>query len=136
MVGSAIIRRLAGEPIGDLITATSTEVDLRRQDQTEAFVLKHKPQVAVLAAARVGGIHANRSAQADFLYENLMINANALHACRLADVEKVVVLGSSCIYPRDSPQPIKEEYLLSGYLKNTNHTKKTTNNTTHNPIKI
>jgi GDP-L-fucose synthase len=120
MVGSAVMRRLAHEPIGNLITAPSSEVDLRRQDQTEAFVLEHRPQVAVLAAARVGGIHANRSAQADFLYENLMINANALHACRLARVEKVVLLGSSCIYPRESPQPIREEYLLSGYLEETN----------------
>jgi GDP-L-fucose synthase len=120
MVGSAVVRRLAHEPIGDLITASSSEVDLRRQDETEAFVLARRPQVAVLAAARVGGIHANRSAQADFLYENLMINANALHACRLADVEKVVVLGSSCIYPRESPQPIREEYLLSGHLEETN----------------
>ena len=120
LVGSAVVRRLAHEAIADLITTTSSEVDLRRQDQTEAFVLEHRPQVAVLAAARVGGINANRSAQADFLYENLMINTNALHACRLADVEKVVVLGSSCIYPRESPQPIKEEYLLSGYLEETN----------------
>lgn len=120
MVGSAIARRLSHEPIGDLITAASSDVDLRRQDQTEAFVFEHRPQIAVLAAARVGGIQANRSAQADFLYENLMINANALHACRLADVEKVVVLGSSCIYPRESDQPIREESLLSGHLEETN----------------
>jgi GDP-L-fucose synthase len=74
----------------------------------------------VLAAAHVGGIHANRSAQADFLYDNLMINTNSLQACRLAGVEKVVMLGSSCIYPRQSPQPIREEYLLSGHLETTN----------------
>ena len=120
MVGSAIVRRLAEEPIGELITATSAEVDLRRQGETEAFVFNHRPNVAVLAAARVGGIQANRSSQADFLYENLMINANALNACRLAGVEKVAVLGSSCIYPRDAPQPISEECLLSGYLEETN----------------
>ena len=120
MVGSAIVRRLEQEQIGSLITATSHELDLRRQADTEAFVGKQRPNVAILAAARVGGIHANRTAQATFLYENLMINANALEACRLAGVEKVVVLGSSCVYPRESSQPIREEYLLTGALEETN----------------
>lgn len=120
MVGSAVVRRIENEPIGDLITATSAEVDLRRQSETERFVSDARPEVAFIAAAKVGGIHANRSAQADFLYENLMIGANCLNACRLAGVEKVVVLGSSCIYPRESAQPIREDYLLTGPLEPTN----------------
>ncbi len=120
MVGSAILRRLRSEPIGDLIVATSAEVDLTRQHQTEDFVADTTPDVAIIAAARVGGIHANRTAQADFLYENLMIASNVLNACRLANVEKVVVLGSSCIYPRDAEQPIREDSLLTGPLEETN----------------
>jgi GDP-L-fucose synthase len=120
MVGSAVVRRLNREPISRVITATSAQVDLRRQEQTEEFVWEQRPDVAILAAARVGGIQANRSAQADFLYDNLMINANALNACRLAGVQKVVVLGSSCIYPRSAPQPIREEYFLTGRLESTN----------------
>jgi len=120
MVGSAVVRRLETEGIGDLITATSSQVDLRRQEETERFVLSTKPEVVVLAAAKVGGIQANRSAQADFLYENLMISSNALRACQLADVKKVAVLGSSCIYPADSPQPMEERHLLTGPLEETN----------------
>ncbi|MDP9144770.1 MAG: GDP-L-fucose synthase [Actinomycetota bacterium] len=120
MVGSAVVRRLEKEPIGDLITATSTEVDLQRQAETESFVNDARPDVAFIAAAKVGGINANRSAQADFLYENLMIAANCLNACRLAGVEKVIMLGSSCIYPRESAQPIREDYLLTGPLEPTN----------------
>ncbi len=120
MVGSAVVRRLAREPIGQLILATSSEVNLTRQTETEEFVLSQRPDVAIVAAARVGGIHANRSAQADFLYENTMIAANCLNACRLADVGKVVVLGSSCIYPAEAEQPIREEYLLTGPLEETN----------------
>jgi GDP-L-fucose synthase len=115
-----VVRRLAQEPIGELITATSSEVDLRRQSETEGFVNDVKPEVAIIAAAKVGGIHANRTAQADFLYDNVMIAANCLNACRLAGVDKVVVLGSSCIYPRESPQPIREDYLLTGPLEPTN----------------
>lgn len=120
MVGSAVVRRLEGESIGDMITASSSDVDLRRQSETESFVSDARPDVAFIAAAKVGGINANRGAQADFLYENLMIAANCLNACRLAGVEKVVVLGSSCIYPRESPQPIREDYLLTGPLEPTN----------------
>lgn len=120
MVGSGVVRRLEGEPISDLILATSAEVDLRDQLQTDAFVSAGSPDLAIIAAAKVGGIEANRTSQADFLYENLMIAANCLNACLRAKVEKVVVLGSSCIYPRDSPQPIKEEYLLTGPLEPTN----------------
>ncbi len=120
MVGSAIVRRLATEAVGELITATSSELDLTRQAETERFVTETRPEVAFIAAAKVGGIHANRSAQADFLYDNVMIAANCLEACRRAGVEKVVVLGSSCIYPRESPQPIREDYLLTGPLEETN----------------
>lgn len=120
MVGSAIVRRLETEPIGDLIVATSTEVDLRRQDQVERFVAHHNPDVLVLAAARVGGIHANRAAQAEFLYDNLMIAANCIEAARSANVAKVVNLGSSCIYPREAPQPMPESALLTGPLEPTN----------------
>lgn len=120
MVGSAILRRLQSEPVGDLIVATSAEVDLTRQQQTEDFAIDTRPDVAIIAAARVGGIHANRTAQADFLYENLMIASNVLNACRLANVEKIVVLGSSCIYPRDTEQPIREDSLLTGPLEETN----------------
>jgi GDP-L-fucose synthase len=120
MVGSAIVRRLESEPIGELIVASSEELDLRQQAPTEGFVNQTRPEVALIAAAKVGGIHANRSAQADFLYDNLMIAANCLHACQRAEVEKVVVLGSSCIYPRDSAQPIREDYLLTGPLEETN----------------
>jgi len=120
MVGSAVVRRLEREPIDELITATSSQVDLTRQSQTESFVDDTRPEVAIIAAARVGGINANRSAQADFLYENLMIASNCLNACRVTGVAKVIVLGSSCIYPRHAPQPIREDYLLTGPLEPTN----------------
>ena len=120
MVGAALLRRLEREPIGDLITATSREVDLRRQADTERFVEATRPQVIFLAAAKVGGIEANRSAQAEFLYDNLMIGANVLEAARRNDVEKTIVLGSSCIYPREALQPIPEAALLTGPLEPTN----------------
>jgi GDP-L-fucose synthase len=120
MVGSAIVRRLASEPIGELITASSAEVDLRRQAATEAFVERTEPQVVVLAAARVGGIEANRTRQAEFLYDNLMIAANVIEAARRVDVERIAILGSSCIYPREAPQPIAESSLLTGPLEPTN----------------
>lgn len=120
MVGSAMVRRLADEEMGELVTATSTEVDLRDQRETERFVADTRPDVAIIAAAVVGGIHANRIAQGRFLYENLMISANTIEAARRAEVEKVVVMGSSCIYPRDCPQPIREEHLLTGPLEETN----------------
>jgi len=120
MVGSAVVRRLASEPVGELITASSAEVDLRRQEVVERFVADTRPDVLILAAARVGGIGANRSAQGTFLYDNLMIAANCLEAARVGGVEKTVVLGSSCIYPREAPQPIPEEALLTGPLEETN----------------
>jgi GDP-L-fucose synthase len=120
MVGSAIVRRLAEEPVADVVTAGSEEVDLRRQADTEAFLSRTRPDVAIVAAAKVGGIHANRSAQAEFLYDNLMIAANCVDAAHRAGVRKVVVLGSSCIYPREAPQPMREEHLLTGPLEPTN----------------
>lgn len=120
MVGSAVVRRLASEGISDLITATSSEVDLRDQVATDQFVRDNRPEVAIIAAARVGGIHANRSAQADFLYDNTMIAMNTLRACHASGVEKTAVLGSSCIYPADAPQPMSEDLLLTGPLESTN----------------
>ncbi|MEX0741755.1 MAG: NAD-dependent epimerase/dehydratase family protein, partial [Phycisphaeraceae bacterium] len=120
LAGSAIVRRLEAEPIDELITATSDEVDLTRQDQTHEFVASTRPDVAILAAARVGGIQANRTAQGSFLYDNLKIGASCLEACRQAGVAKTVVLGSSCIYPRDAPQPMAEDALLTGPLEETN----------------
>jgi GDP-L-fucose synthase len=120
LVGSALVRRLDREPVGGIVTASSAEIDLRRQAETEAFVQATHPQVVFLAAARVGGIEANRSAQGEFLYDNLSIGANVIEACRRAGVEKLVVLGSSCIYPREAPQPMSEDALLTGPLEPTN----------------
>ncbi len=120
MVGSALLRRLASTEVAEVLTATSSELDLRDQGATRAFVQRQQPDVAIIAAAKVGGIQANRTAQGAFLYDNLMIAANAIEACRLAGVAKVVVLGSSCIYPREASQPIPEEALLTGPLEPTN----------------
>ncbi|MGH8875044.1 MAG: GDP-L-fucose synthase family protein [Acidimicrobiia bacterium] len=120
LVGSALVRRVAREPIEELITATSAELDLRRQEPTEAFVARTRPEVVILAAARVGGINANRLHQGEFLYDNLMIAANVIEVARRTAVEKLVVLGSSCIYPREAPQPMPEDALLTGPLEPTN----------------
>lgn len=120
MVGSAVVRRLEREAIGELITSTRREVDLRRQRQAEDFVGESKPDVIVLAAAKVGGIVANRAAQGEFLYDNLMIATNVIEAARRHGVERTVVLGSSCIYPRGAPQPMPESALLTGPLEPTN----------------
>jgi GDP-L-fucose synthase len=120
LVGSAVVRRLRSEPIGELITASHAELDLRRQSDVEHFIQRTRPDILILAAARVGGIHANRSAQGEFLYDNLMMAANCIEACRVARVDRIVVLGSSCIYPREAAQPIREEYLMSGPLEPTN----------------
>jgi GDP-L-fucose synthase len=114
------MRRLEREPVGEIVTATSRVVDLRRQAETERFVAQTRPDLIFLAAGKVGGIEANRSAQGEFLYDNLMIGANVLEAARRAEVSKTVVLGSSCIYPREAPQPIPEEALLTGPLEPTN----------------
>ena len=120
MVGSAVARRLADQPIGSLITATRHELDLRQQTATATFVAETQPDVIVLAAAVVGGIEANRSAQGEFLYDNLMIAANVLEAARTCSVERTVILGSSCIYPRNAPQPLTESALMTGPLEPTN----------------
>ncbi len=120
MVGSGVVRRLDAEPIGDLITVTSADLDLRNQAATNAFVAETSPDVVVLAAAKVGGIHANRSAQGEFLYDNMMIAANVLEAARVNEVERIVNLGSSCIYPRETAQPMTEDALLTGRLEETN----------------
>jgi GDP-L-fucose synthase len=119
MVGQALVRRLADEPV-DVVTATSSEVDLIDQTATRDWVARTRPDVAIIAAARVGGIEANRTQQAQFLHDNLMIATNAIEAARRAGVTKVVMLGSSCIYPRDAAQPLREDALLTGPLEPTN----------------
>jgi GDP-L-fucose synthase len=119
MVGSAIVRRLAGEGC-DVVTVGRSEVDLKDQAQVSAWVAKAKPQAVFLAAAKVGGILANDTRPAEFLYDNLMIEANIVEACHRAGVEKLLFLGSSCIYPKFAAQPIVEEALLTGALEPTN----------------
>ena len=119
MVGSAIVRRLASEPC-QLVRAPRAEVDLIRQEQVEAWKARARPQAVFVAAAKVGGIHANDTHPAEFLYDNLMIEANVIHAARRFGVEKLLFLGSSCIYPRMAPQPIAEDALLTGPLEPTN----------------
>lgn len=119
MVGSAIVRRLAGEGC-TLVKAERADADLVRQNDVERWMAKARPDVVVVAAAKVGGIHANDSYPADFLYENLMIEANIIKAAHEFGVEKLLFLGSSCIYPRDAEQPISETALLSGPLEATN----------------
>ena len=119
MVGGALVRQLAGEDCV-IQTATRAEVDLRRQTEVERWMMSEKPQVVFLAAAKVGGILANASLPAAFLYDNLMMEANIIHAAWTSGVEKLVFLGSTCIYPRDAPQPIPEEALLTGPLEPTN----------------
>jgi GDP-L-fucose synthase len=119
MVGSAILRRLATEDV-EVLTVGRNEVDLREQAAVRTWVERAKPDVIILAAAKVGGILANDSYPADFLYENLVIETNVVHAAHQADVERLVFLGSSCIYPKFAPQPIKEEALLTGPLEPTN----------------
>ncbi|MEL6829757.1 MAG: GDP-L-fucose synthase, partial [Pseudomonadota bacterium] len=119
MVGSAIVRRLETEPCETLI-AGRDQADLTRQDQTEAMIADLKPDAIVLAAAKVGGIHANNSYPADFLYDNLMMEANVVEAAHRADVNRMLILGSSCIYPKFADQPITEDALLTGPLEPTN----------------
>lgn len=120
MVGSAIVRKLQAEGYTNLVLRTSTELDLRNQSQVENFFASEKPEYVFLAAAKVGGIMANNTYRADFLYENLMIEINVIHQSYVHKVKKLLFLGSSCIYPKLAPQPLKEEYLLSGYLEETN----------------
>lgn len=119
MVGSALVRRLATEDC-EILTAGRDTVNLLRQDQTEGWINREKPDVVIVAAAKVGGILANDTYPADFLYQNLMIEANIIEASRRADVRKLLFLGSSCIYPKMAPQPILEDSLLTGPLEPTN----------------
>ena len=120
MVGSAIVRKLNSEGYNNLVLRTSAELDLRNQAAVEIFFAQEKPEYVFLAAAKVGGILANNTYRADFLYENLMIESNVIHQSYVHGVKKLLFLGSSCIYPKLAPQPLKEEYLLSGYLEETN----------------
>ena len=120
MVGSAIERKLISEGYHNLIARTSSELDLRSQQAVNAFFDLEKPDYVILAAAKVGGIHANNTYRAEFIYDNLMMEANIIHAAFSNKVKKLLFLGSSCIYPKMAPQPLKEEYLLSGYLEATN----------------
>jgi GDP-L-fucose synthase len=120
MVGSAIVRNLQQKGFSNIIYKTSNELDLRNQQAVNDFFEKEKPQFVFLAAAKVGGIVANNTFRANFIYENLMIEANIIHAAFVNKTEKLLFLGSSCIYPKLAPQPLKEEYLLSGYLEETN----------------
>lgn len=120
MVGSGLERKLMKEGFNNLITRISSELDLRNQQAVHEFFDKEKPTYVILAAAKVGGIHANNTYRAEFIYDNLMIEANIIHAAYLNKVAKLLFLGSSCIYPKMAPQPLKEEYLLSGYLETTN----------------
>lgn len=120
MVGSAILRKLEKEAFTNLITRTSKELDLRDQKAVAVFFENEQPNYVILAAAKVGGIHANNIYRADFLYENLQIQNNVIHNSYLHKVKKLLFLGSSCIYPKLAPQPLKEDYLLTGILEPTN----------------
>lgn len=120
MVGSAICRKLQKEGYTNIIVKTSAELDLRNQQAVETFFKTHQPEYVLLAAAKVGGILANNQFKADFLYDNLMIQNNVIHQAYVSGVKKLMFLGSSCIYPKMAPQPLKEEYLLTGLLEPTN----------------
>lgn len=120
LVGAALVRRLRAAGASRLLLRTRAELDLRRQDQVERFFAEQRPQYVLLAAARVGGIEANRSAPAQFLRDNLQIQTNVIDAAYRNGVRKLLFLGSSCIYPRDAPQPMREDYLLEGALEPTN----------------
>lgn len=115
MVGSAIVRKLTAEGYNNIISRTSKELDLRDSKSVEDFFRKEKPEYVFLAAAKVGGINANNIYRAEFLYDNLMIQNNVIHSSYKAGVKKMMFLGSSCIYPKLAPQPLKEEYLLTGF---------------------
>lgn len=120
MVGSAIFRELQQNGYSNIVTQTRKELDLRRQEKVENFFKLEKPDVVIIAAAKVGGILANNMYRADFIYDNIIIQANLIHSAHRFGVEKLLFLGSSCIYPKDAPQPLKEEYLLTGVLEPTN----------------
>jgi GDP-L-fucose synthase len=120
MVGSALVRRLRQAGYTNILVRTHAELDLLDQAATHAFLAQEKPDFIFMAAAMVGGINANNTFRADFIYKNLMVEANLIHGAWLAGVQRLCFLGSSCIYPRDCPQPIKEDYLLTGPLEQTN----------------
>lgn len=120
MVGSAIFRKLTAEGFSNIVTRTSAELDLRNQQAVADFFAEEKPAYVFLAAAKVGGIMANNIYRGEFLYENLMIQNNVIHSAYVHGVTKLMFLGSSCIYPKLAPQPLKEEYLLTGELEPTN----------------
>jgi GDP-L-fucose synthase len=120
MVGSAIMRNLQADGYNNFVTRTSSELDLRDTQAVASFFASEKPDYVFLAAAKVGGIVANNTYRADFIYENLMIQNNVIHQSYVSGVKKLLFLGSSCIYPKMAPQPLKEEYLLTGLLEETN----------------
>ena len=120
MVGSAIHRKLLGMGFTNIITRTSTELDLRVQEPVNEFFETERPDYVFLAAAKVGGIWANQSYPADFIYQNIVVQCNVIHSAYATGVKKLLFLGSSCIYPKLAPQPMKEEYLLTGLLEHTN----------------
>lgn len=120
LVGSALVRKLQAKGYTNLITRTRAELDLLDQRAVQVFLMTERPAYLFMAAAKVGGIHANNNYRADFIYENLAVQTNIIHGSHLAGIKGLCFLGSSCIYPRDCPQPIKEEYLLSGPLEPTN----------------
>ncbi len=120
MVGSAIVRQLKSKGYTNIIGRTSAELDLKIQVDVDTFFENEKPEYVILAAAKVGGINANNTYPAEFIYDNLMMETNVIHASHKNKVKKLLFLGSSCIYPKMCPQPIKEEYLLTGPLEQTN----------------
>jgi GDP-L-fucose synthase len=120
LVGSAILRRLEADGYRNIVVRTSKELDLRRQTEVEAFFEQEKPEYVFLAAAKVGGIVANNTYKAEFIYDNIMIATNIIHCAYKTGARKLLNLGSSCIYPKFAPQPMKEEYLLTGALEPTN----------------
>lgn len=120
MVGSAIVRRLQAAGYSNVVTRSRSELDLLNQQAVQDFMAAEKPQYLFIAAAKVGGINANNVYRAEFLYQNLVIETNLIHAAHLAGVQQLMFLGSSCIYPKLAPQPLKEEYLLTGPLEPTN----------------
>jgi GDP-L-fucose synthase len=120
MVGSAIYRQLANSGYSNLLVKSFSELDLTRQEKVEVFFSEEKPEIVIIAAAKVGGILANNTYRAEFIYDNLMIETNIINSAYKTGAEKLIFLGSSCIYPKLAPQPFKEEYLLSDYLEFTN----------------
>jgi GDP-L-fucose synthase len=120
MVGSAIVRQLKAKGYSNIVVRTHQELDLLNQADVFAFLAQEQPDYIFIAAAKVGGIHANNTYRADFIYQNLVIESNLIHGAHLANIQRLCFLGSSCIYPRDCAQPIKEEYLLTGPLEATN----------------